>query len=229
MLYNRNKEMAGWNGKPAALGLLYLLFEFAENMGEVMGTKKLVLVTGYPATGKNYISDTIGTQMGHLAYFDKDDLFALVDAAFAISGEEHNRDSGFYIQNIRPAEYQTIVNMALSALRYEDVALINAPFLSELRDAAYMKSLKQKVNAQNIQLVVVWTHSSLELIRERMVKRNASRDKWKLENWEEYTKTINLSPPLALVENALVDELFVVDTTDDNSIQKGIRGLLDMT
>ena len=49
--------------------------------------KKMILVAAPPACGKTYVSELIASTLGHIAYFDKDDLAPLLRAAFAVSGE----------------------------------------------------------------------------------------------------------------------------------------------
>ncbi len=191
-----------------------------------MNRKKILLVAGPPATGKNYISEKIATALGSVAYFDKDDLVDLVNCAFAISGQEVNRDSQFYIENIRPFEYSTIIRLAQSALNFVDVALINAPFLGELRDIDYVKSLKNTLEAEGIELFAAWTYATTDIVYERMLKRNASRDKWKLENWGEYLKTVDYSVPIEAKEKVLFENLFVIDTSTEETKQRDLKTLI---
>lgn len=191
-----------------------------------MKDKKILLIAGPPATGKNYISEKIADALGHVVYFDKDDLVDLVNCSFNISGKEVNRDSEFYIKNIRPAEYSTIIRLAESALLFTDLALINAPFLGEVRDLEYMNSLKAQLNNNNIQLFVVWTYATTQVVHERMLKRNASRDKWKLENWDEYVKTVDYSPPFDLNKKVLNNKLFVIDTSTEETRNRDLNALI---
>ena len=191
-----------------------------------MSAKKIVLVAGPPATGKNYVSEKIAKALGSVAYFDKDDLVDLVNSAFKIAGKEVNRDSEFYIENIRPFEYTTIIKLAQSALNFTDIALINAPFLGELRNIEYIADLKNSLLANNIELFVAWTYTTTDIVYERMLKRNASRDKWKLENWQEYLKTVDYSVPTKAKEEVLFDNLFVIDTSTDETKERDINALI---
>ena len=103
--------------------------------------KKLILVAAPPACGKTFVSEKIAEACSHIAYFDKDDLCDLVGCAFDLCGRERNMDSEFYSQNIRPFEYGSLMRLALSAVRFEDVVLVNAPFGKEVRDVEYMTDL----------------------------------------------------------------------------------------
>lgn len=172
-----------------------------------MQKKKLILVAAPPACGKNFVSERIAQECGHIVYLDKDDLCDLVGCTFDLCGQERNMDSKFYSENIRSAEYSTILRLALSALRYENTVLINAPFGKEVRDVGYMAELKSTVNKVGAELVLVWVIAPMDVCYERMRKRNAIRDMWKLENWNEYVKGINYSTPIQLVEEQAVDRL----------------------
>ena len=172
-----------------------------------MQKKKLILVASPPACGKNFVSERIAQECGHIVYLDKDDLCDLVGCTFDLCGQERNMDSKFYSENIRASEYSTIIRIALSALRYEDTVLVNAPFGKEVRDSGYMAYMKNTVNKMGAELALVWVIAPSETCYERMKKRNAIRDLWKLENWKEYVKNINYSTPIQLLESQAVDKL----------------------
>ena len=108
--------------------------------------KKLILVASPPACGKTYVSELIAKSVGHIVYLDKDDLCDLLRASFAISDQALDMDGDFYINHLRSAEYSAILNIAFSALRFEDHVILNAPFGKEVRDVVYMKTLKDRAN-----------------------------------------------------------------------------------
>lgn len=85
--------------------------------------------------------------------------------------------------------------MAFEALNYDSKVLINAPFTREIRDVEYVKNLKQKLKNFGAKLTVIWVITKPEMIHQRMIERNSDRDTWKLQNWEEYVRTIDFSIP----------------------------------
>lgn len=157
--------------------------------------KRLILVTSPPASGKTYISKKLAENLKHIVYLDKDTLIPLSKQIFLVAGEEYNRSSDFFQKNIRDYEYTTILDLAFEALQYDSKVLINAPFTSEIRNVEYMNQLKEKLKNYGAKLTVIWVITSPEVIHERMIARNSDRDTWKLENWEEYVKTIDFSIP----------------------------------
>jgi dephospho-CoA kinase len=162
--------------------------------------KRLILVTSPPACGKTYISRQISKRLEHVVYLDKDTLIPLSNRVFAAGGQEVNRSSAFFEENIRDYEYEVIVNLALEALEYDDLVLINAPFTQEVRDNAYIGALKEKLSQKNAELSIIWVETSIEVCRQRMIARNSERDFWKLQNWDEYIKTRDFSIPANLLE-----------------------------
>ena len=140
--------------------------------------KKLILVTSPPACGKTYISKQLAKRLKHVVYLDKDTLITLSKQIFVVAGEPYNRSSDFFEENIRNYEYDCIVDLALEALEYNNIALINAPFTREIRDMEYIDKLKEKLKEKSATLVVIWVETSPEIVRQRMITRNSDRDTW---------------------------------------------------
>ncbi|WP_225875450.1 AAA family ATPase [Chryseobacterium aquaticum] len=161
----------------------------------MMKTKRLILVTSPPASGKTYISKKLSEKLKHIVYLDKDTLIPLSKQIFLVAGEEYNRSSDFFEKYIRNYEYTAIVDLALEALNYDDKALINAPFTREIRSSEYINNLKIKLKDYNAKLTVIWVITEPEVIHQRMIERNSDRDVWKLENWDEYISGVDFSIP----------------------------------
>lgn len=190
--------------------------------------KKLILVAAPPACGKTYVSERIAQSIQHIVYLDKDDLTELVRTSFAVAGNALDMDGAFYIENIRAAEYATLLHIALSTLRFEQYVLVNAPFGKEVRNVEFIKELKNKVNGLGAQLVLLWVTAPLDLCYQRMKKRNSDRDTLKLQNWDAYVKKINYEPPYALVQESAVDRFMVIDTKNEQSLNASMESALNM-
>ncbi len=188
--------------------------------------KKLILVASPPACGKTYVSELIAKSVGHIVYLDKDDLCDLLRVSFAVSGQVLDMDGDFYINNLRPAEYSTILNIAFSALRFADHVILNAPFGKEVRNTAYMKTLKDRVNQQDAELMLIWVTAPISLCYERMKKRNSDRDLFKMNHWEDYVKKTNYTPPRELEKMGAVDKFIIFDTKDDSAIRFSLEETL---
>ncbi len=176
--------------------------------------KKLILVAAPPAHGKNFVSERICEAAGEIAYFDKDMLAPLLRRGFAAAGEAVDMDGGFYLENLRDAEYETLLSLALSALRFSTLVLVNAPFLREVRSTEYMQALRARAAELGAQLVLIWVQVSPATAYARMKERNADRDAGKLLDFAAYQKRTDSSAPLSLVETDAVDRLIVFDNED---------------
>lgn len=157
--------------------------------------KKLILVTSPPASGKTFVSQELAKKLNNIVYLDKDALIPLSCRIFHIAGEENNRSSKFFEENIRNYEYDAILNIGFEALAYNNIVLINAPFTREVRNNDYIRDLKTKLSSLGAELVVIWVVTDIEVSRKRMIARNSPRDTWKLANWDEYVASRNYSTP----------------------------------
>ena len=107
--------------------------------------KKLILVTSPPACGKTYVAKALAKNLKHVVYLDKDTLIVLSKQIFKVAGQPYDRSSAFFQQNIRDYEYDCVLALAMEALDYDDIVLINAPFTQEVRDNAFIANLKAKL------------------------------------------------------------------------------------
>lgn len=194
--------------------------------------KKLILVSSPPACGKTYVSRQLAAALRHVVYLDKDTLIPLSKQIFRVAGQEADRSSAFFEENIRDYEYETIVALALEALTYDDIVLINAPFSREIRDSAYIAALKAKLAEKSASLVVIWVETSVEVCHQRMIARNSDRDTWKLAHWDEYIAGCDFSVPSALDDPHVRDDLLIFRNSTDEEFRdslKQIVGILEET
>lgn len=163
--------------------------------------KELILVTSPPACGKTFISKQLAKNLKHVVYLDKDTLIVLSKQIFVVANQEYNRSSDFFEEYIRDYEYYAIVDLALEALDYNDIALINAPFTREIRDRQYIQDLKARLAEKGAVLKVIWVETAPEVCHQRMIERNSDRDTWKLEHWDEYIAGVNFDIPEVINED----------------------------
>ena len=183
--------------------------------------KKLILVTSPPACGKTHISKKLAEALDHVVYLDKDTLIVLSKQIFKVANQPYNRSSDFFNAEIRDYEYDAVMALAMEALVYEDTVLINAPFKTEIRDKEWIEMMRKKLAEKNAKLCIVWVHTDIEVVHQRMVTRNSERDTWKIEHWDEYVATQNYNPP----EN--VPELFIFKNSSDDEFDESIEQAVD--
>ncbi len=194
--------------------------------------KKLILVTSPPACGKTFISKALSRELNHVVYLDKDTLIKLSKQIFVVANEPYNRSSEFFEENIRNLEYECVVDLALEALEYDDIVLINAPFTREIRDLKYINNLKKMLAKKNASLVVIWVQTEPEIVHQRMIDRNSDRDTWKLDNWDEYIESCNFEIPIELDDPDVKDDLLIFRNSNDEEYResmKRIRSVLEET
>lgn len=190
--------------------------------------KRLILVTSPPASGKTYISKQLATELKHVVYLDKDTLIVLSNQIFKVAGMEINRSSDFFEEHIRNFEYEATLDLALEALTYDDIVLINAPFTREIRDVAYVNRLKEKLVAKNTRLTVVWVITDVEVIKKRMIERNSDRDTWKIEHWDEYIKDVDFDIPKSIDDPHVVDDLLLFYNSNDEEYTESMARIVEI-
>ena len=186
-----------------------------------MAKKKLILVTSPPACGKTFITKNLARALNNCVYLDKDDLIILSKQIYKVAGEPFDRSSKFFQENIRDAEYLAILEIAFNALNYNDTVLINAPFKTEIRDQEWLASMRKKLALKNAELCIIWVHTDIEVVHQRMVARNSERDTWKIEHWDEYVATQDYTPPKQ------IPELFIFNNSSDEEFDESIVQAVD--
>lgn len=188
--------------------------------------KKMILVTSPPACGKTFISKQLAKNLKHVVYLDKDTLIPLSNRVFAVAGEEINRSSDFFEKNIRDYEYETIVDIGVEALEYDDIVLINAPFTKEVHNEETLERFRTKLRTKDAKLVIIWVVTSPEVCHARMIERNSDRDTWKLEHWDEYIKTIDYSIPEPLKRLDAGHDLILFYNSSDEEFDTSMQSIL---
>lgn len=188
--------------------------------------KKLILVTSPPACGKTHISKELSKELKNIVYLDKDTLIPLSKQIFVVAGEPYNRSSDFFEEHIRDYEYECVIDLALDALEYNDIVLINAPFTREIRDMEYINNLKNMLAQKGAKLVVIWVQTSPEIVHQRMIARNSDRDTWKLENWDEYIAGCNFSIPENLNTPNIKDDLLIFKNDNNEEFEESMKHIV---
>ena len=187
----------------------------------------MILVTSPPACGKTYISKQLAKNLKHVVYLDKDTLIVLSNRIFDVAGEERNRSSDFFESNIRNFEYEAIINIAMEALDYDDIVLINAPFTREIRSPEYMDQFRKRLASKNARLEIIWVVTGPEICHQRMIRRNSSRDTWKLENWDQYISGVDFSIPSAIDRpDSSEDDLLLFYNSTDQEYQESMKRIV---
>ena len=190
--------------------------------------KRLILVASPPASGKTYISKKLAKALKHVVYLDKDTLIVLSHQIFKVMNEEVNRSSDFFEEHIRNYEYDAVLALAMEALEYDDIVLINAPFTREIRDTAFIDNLKSQLIEKDARLTVVWVMTDIDVVKQRMIDRNSSRDTWKLANWDEYIQSVDFSIPSSIDNLEVVDDLLLFKNSNEDEYQASMKEVVSI-
>lgn len=190
--------------------------------------KRLILVTSPPASGKTYISKQLAKKLKHVVYLDKDTLIVLSNQIFKVAGMETNRSSDFFEENIRDFEYKATLDLALEALVYDDIVLINAPFTREIRDTEYINDLKKQLIEKDARLTVVWVITEVDIIKQRMIERNSDRDTWKIEHWDEYIADVDFRIPRSIDDPQIVDDLLLFYNSTQEQYEESMNRIIEI-
>lgn len=181
--------------------------------------KYLMLVGSPPACGKTYVSTEIAKRLNNPTYLDKDTIIPLSKMTFKAANEPYNRDSSFFQEYLRDAEYEAIMDVAFEALSFNEHVIVNAPFRKEFRNEQYISDLKNKLKKYNAELIRIWVYCDIEVCHQRMIERNSERDTWKLANWDKYVASQNYSIP----EDK---EIFLINNSSSESCEEDVNKLL---
>ena len=190
--------------------------------------KKLIIVTSPPACGKTYVAKQLAKALNHVVYLDKDTLIVLSKQIFKVANEPYNRSSDFFEKNIRDYEYEAILDLAMDALEYDDIVLINAPFTREVRNPEYIRSLRAALSKKQVQLCIIWVVTDPEVCHQRMIARNSDRDTWKLAHWDEYISKCDFSIPKGIGDPAKKKELILFYNSNEKEFQASMKEMLEI-
>lgn len=145
------------------------------------------MIGGLAAAGKT----TLGREIARItkfAFLDKDTMTlplveALLSATHAPGGTD-DRQSDVYLNRVRPLEYECFLNTAIENVALGVSTIAVAPFLSEMADPLWLRSLHKQLPAATIHKI--WIDASDAELHKRIVARGSARDRHKLDNWTDH-------------------------------------------
>ena len=144
-----------------------------------MKKQGLILVCGRPGSGKSTLAKVLAQEF-HAVLIDKD----CVDEAFSPG------DRGpFYVKEIQPKCYQTLLNIAEPNLQLRRHVILDAPWTHNFLHFPELATQVEKLAAKTgSELAVLDIELPKEVIRQRLMARGFKRDEPKLtkEGWEEF-------------------------------------------
>jgi predicted kinase len=176
----------------------------------------LVLVAGFAGSGKTEFAKFLSSVTGW-ALLDKDVLTRpLVESMLtALNGDPNDRHSEIYRTQVRPIEYRCLANATFGNIDNGISTVVTAPFLAEIGDTQWLRRLMHRCASADVHLEIVWVGADAETMHTYIQKRDAARDTWKLNHWDEYLSQINIAMrpviPHFYVDNSLNSAVQLVD------------------
>lgn len=184
-------------------------------------TPRVVLIGGFAGSGKTELGRMIVRKTGW-AILDKDTTTRpVVEAALEMLGQPpSDREGQTYMEVIRPAEYEALIDTMNENIQCGASVVLTAPFIREMRDHAWINHVRAQCSAVGAELTIVWVACDSESMRFYLRRRGAARDTWKLAHWEDYAASNDLGMRPA-------SEHIVVDNSRGNSLQEQVKELLE--
>ena len=110
------------------------------------------------------------------------------------TGNPEDRDSPFYLDNLRDWEYSGLIDIVRENLALSVNVILVGPFSRELKSGKIFDLTRLDLPSHT-HTRVAWIDLDSNEARSRMEKRADPRDNWKLANWDSYI-TRRVEPPV---------------------------------
>jgi len=155
---------------------------------------RLILFAGHAGTGKSTLAKKalplIIEKTGEDFFFlDKDTVYGAFSAHVMklTTKNPNDRDSPFYLENLRDWEYQGLIDIARENLLLGVNVILVGPFSKEIQSGMMFKAQELGIPPQT-SIQIAWIDLEESEARKRMKKRADPRDEWKLSHWDQYSK-----------------------------------------
>ncbi len=153
---------------------------------------RLILFAGHAGTGKSTLAKKalplIIEKTGEDCFFlDKDTAYGAFSAhVMQLTTQNPNdRDSPFYLENLRDWEYQGLIDIARENLLLGVNVILVGPFSREIQSGRMFDAQALGVPPQTT-IQIAWIDLDEAEAKKRMEKRADPRDEWKLAHWNQY-------------------------------------------
>lgn len=184
--------------------------------------QKLVFFVGVAGTGKTTVARVISEHIP-AAFLDRDTVGGrFVEAILEMKGfDKNDRDSQFYKDNLRDLEYDTTKDICIENLAAGQNVFMISPFTAELKNKQWIEDVIAAAGLTRDQVdvkVIVVTLNDISLQHNRIVGRQTERDRWKLDNWDQFEQRVQFVPTINWELND--DSVLVFDNSGELTKEK---------
>ena len=155
---------------------------------------RLILFAGHAGTGKSTLAKKalplLIEKTGEDFFFlDKDTVYGAFSAHVMdlATKNPNDRDSPFYLNNLRDWEYRGLIDIARENLLLGVNVILVGPFSKEIQSGKMFDPPKLGLPPQTT-IQIAWIDLEESEAKRRMEIRDDPRDEWKLMHWIEYAK-----------------------------------------
>ena len=156
--------------------------------------RKLIFFIGGAGAGKTTLAKAFAN-LRRAALFDMDTLSRPAsEAIMTLFGLDPNdRDSPVYKTRCRDLGYRLTMDAALENVEIGTDAVVVGPFTRETEDAKWLEQELARIGAtlRDVEVrVIMVALGDKRLYRERIRERGSVLDAWKLDNWDEFSRSL---------------------------------------
>lgn len=165
------------------------------------------LIGGYAGSGKSEFSRVLSRLTGS-AIIDKDTITrpAVERLLEELGRPAFDRESPTYLDQVRPLEYEALLNTIQENAEVGLGTIGSAPFIREFQDAAWIDRVSTRLQEVGVGLTLVWVQCDTRTMLTYLKRRGAARDSTKLATWADYLAGVDLDyRPVAdhvIIENS---------------------------
>jgi predicted kinase len=161
---------------------------------------RLILFAGHAGTGKTTLAKKalpliIEKTGADFFFLDKDTVYGAYSAHIMelTTNNPNDRDSPFYLKNLRDWEYAGLIAIAKENLQLGVNVILVGPFSTEIQSGKIFNPDQLGIPSES-SIKIAWIDLEENEARHRLEKRADPRDEWKLQHWDDYIKR-RVEPP----------------------------------